>query len=94
MRSLIVEAFARASVELHLDLPNLSSGDLREVGTLREILADEAVGVFVEAGFPRMIGMGEVGVGSEDLGEQLVKRELRAVVVGFDEHLLADGTPA
>jgi len=68
------------------------SADVGEVGPFGEILADEAIGIFVEAALPGMIGVGKVGIGPENLGKQLVQGEFFAVVVGGSEHLITVAT--
>lgn len=75
----VVEAFLGATVELPLHFSDLRGSGFREVGSLGEIMADQAVGVLVESSFPGVTGMGKVGIGFEDLGQQLVQCELLAV---------------
>ena len=57
------KAFSGPVVEFFLYFVNLFVGDVAEVGSFGEILADEAVGVFIEPSFPGMVGMGKVACG-------------------------------
>ena len=50
-----------ARVEFVLDPLDIGIGQNREVGTFWEVLPEEAVSVFVEAAFPRVIGLGKIG---------------------------------
>jgi hypothetical protein len=47
-----------------------------------QILTDEPVGVLVEPTLPGMVGVGEVALGVEFLGDGLMVGELLAVVIG------------
>ena len=53
-----------------------------EIGALGQILMDESVGVLVESALPGMVGVGEVALGVESLGDGLMVGELLAVVIG------------
>ena len=53
-----------------------------EIGALGQILTDESVGVLVESALPGMVGVGEVALGVESLGDGLMVGELLAVVIG------------
>ena len=53
-----------------------------EVGALGQILTDETAGVLVESALPGMVGVGEVALGAESLGDGLMAGELLAVVIG------------
>lgn len=55
-------------------------GDGREITALRKILANEAVGVFVEATLPGGVRMGKIEIGIEGLGEGFVLGKLFPVV--------------
>jgi hypothetical protein len=70
----------RAGVQCVLDPLHIC--DRREVCAFREVLSDEAVGVFVQAAFPGMVGLGEVGPGVEQGGDLSVGGKLFSVVVG------------
>ena len=60
-RGLVAEYLSGARVEYVLDPLDIGIGQNREVGTLWEVLPEEAVSVFVEAAFPRVIGPGKIG---------------------------------
>jgi hypothetical protein len=47
-----------------------------------QVLTDEPVGVLVESALPGMVGVGEVALGVESLGDGLMVSELLAVVIG------------
>ena len=53
-----------------------------EIGALGQILTDESVGVLVESALPAMVGVGEVALGVESLGDGLMVGELLAVIIG------------
>ena len=53
-----------------------------EIGALGQVLTDEPVGVLVESALPGMVGVGEVALGVESLGDGLMVGELLAVVIG------------
>ena len=57
-RGLVAEYLSGARVEFVLDPLDIGIGQNREVGTFWEVLPEEAVSVFVEAAFPRVIGLG------------------------------------
>ena len=70
---------------------DIGGSEGREVGAFWEVLADEAVGVFVQAPLPGMIRLGEVDV-SGKLGCDLsVASELLAVVISDGLDLVGDG---
>ena len=60
-RGLVAEYLSGARVEFVLDPLDIGIGQNREVGTFWEVLPEEAVSVFVEAAFPRVIGLGKIG---------------------------------
>src|SRR4249919_1020590 len=60
-RGLVAEYLSGARVEFVLDPLDIGIGQNREVGTCWEVLPEEAVSVFVEAAFPRVIGLGKIG---------------------------------
>ena len=62
-----------------------------EVGSLGQVLPDEPVGVFVQATLPRMIGVGEVAICFQHLGDLHVVGELLAIVIGQRMHLGRQG---
>ena len=55
-----VQTLARPTVQRMDNGAQLLGGDLRQVGALRQILPQEAVGVLVGSSLPGMVGMGEV----------------------------------
>ena len=61
-------------------------GNFCEVSFLGEVLADETVGVFVDGAFVGGVGVGEVDVHVEALGEVFVPSEFSAVVNGEGVH--------
>ena len=60
-RGLVAEYLSGTRVEFVLDPLDIGIGQNREVGTFWEVLPEEAVSVFVEAAFPRVIGLGKIG---------------------------------
>src|SRR5271166_792590 len=60
-RGLVAEYLSGARVKFILDPLDIGIGQNREVGTFWEVLPEEAVGVFVEAAFPRVIWFGKIG---------------------------------
>src|SRR5258708_28356091 len=74
------EAAARAVVEVGGDLVAEGLGQMAEGGPLGEILADQAVGIFVGAALPGVVRSGEVDGGAELTFEGLVAVEFDAVV--------------
>ena len=54
--------------------------DVREVGTLGDILTDESVGVFVGSSFPGMVRPGEEELHTSSPGNAFVFCKLQAVV--------------
>ena len=64
-----VEDFARPVVEPLSDDVEVVLGVCAEVGSLGEILSDEAVGVFVAAALPGAVGIGEPDLDAGILGE-------------------------
>src|ERR1700691_562304 len=78
----VSENLSGAGIELILDLLDLGIGYYREVGAFWAVLSDEAVGVFVEAAFPGVIGLGEIAVCLQRSGDFHMRGELLSVVVG------------
>ncbi len=66
------EGFSWSGVDLHGDLVELCLGVKAEVFSFWEVLAEQAVGVFVDAALPRAVGMSEVDLDSCLLFEPLV----------------------
>ena len=79
-RSFPFKTFARSWVELLFDLRDLILGDPVEVGSLWEILSNEAVGVLVKTSFPGAIWMGEIWRAIQYRIDYGVRWELLAVV--------------
>lgn len=61
-RALLVEALARLGVELPSDGIKFGLGETGEIGALGEVLAEQAVGVLVDAAPPRAVRIGEVDI--------------------------------
>jgi hypothetical protein len=57
MRCLVIQNFPRAVVEEIPDRLNVLDGHVLKTTTLWEILANQAVGVLVQASFPEGVGM-------------------------------------
>lgn len=64
MRCPVVESDARSLVELPFDAGEVSRAVHRQVGRLREVLTQQAVGVLVAAALPRARGVAEVDLRS------------------------------
>ena len=58
--ALPAEAFGRPGVELPSDGIKLSLREAGQVSAFREILAQQAVGVLVDAALPRAVRIGEI----------------------------------
>ena len=65
-----------------MDAADLRACEGVEIAALGQILTDEPVGVLVEPTLPGMVGVGEVALGIESLGDSLMVGELLAVVIG------------
>jgi len=63
VRSMVAEAFLGAMIVKGSDLAAGSLGKVSERSAFWQVLADEAVGVFVGAAFPRVMRSGEVDLG-------------------------------
>ena len=63
-----------------LHCPDLGFRHHAEVRAFREVLADQAVGVFVQTPLPGMVGSGEMEIRRQRTGNRLVPRKLLAVV--------------
>ena len=79
------EAAARAVVEVSGDLCALLLGESGEVGAFGEILAEEAIGVFVGAAFPGVVRGGEVEASVQLAGDIFEAMKFGAVVRGEAE---------
>src|SRR5271163_2723907 len=80
-RGLVAEYLSGAGVEFIFDPLDVGVGQRREVCALWEVLSDEAVSVFVEAAFPRVIRLGKVGFGSQSRDDFGMGGEFFSVVV-------------
>lgn len=70
--ALPAEAFARSGVELPGDGIELSLRETGQVGAFREILAQQAVGVLVDAALPRAVRIGEIDGDAGQFGKTFV----------------------
>ena len=78
--SLEAKTFPWAVVESVHDAADLLKCESPEIGALGQVLTAEPVGVLVESALPGMVGVGEVALGVESLGDGLMVCELLAVV--------------
>jgi hypothetical protein len=74
------QTFSWPGVEAMLDPHDLVCCDLGERHFFREVLPDQAIGVFVESAFPTVIGFGKVALAAEFCSDSLVASELLAIV--------------
>jgi hypothetical protein len=63
-----------------IDLKEEIVRDKAEVRFFREVLSDEAVGVFISASLPGGIGIGKEEIGIKAIGDLFVKSEFGAVI--------------
>lgn len=75
-----------------MDLVNLLIGDFAEVGSPGEVLANEAVGVFIESSLLRMVRMGKKACRFEDFIDELMNGEFFAVIVSECMRLFSIGS--
>src|SRR6185436_11861889 len=80
LRGSVAEAFAWALVQLPRNGRTLRLREMRHAGPLGEVLADEAVGVFIRAAFPGMMRRGEIHLGRGRSLERCIPMKLRAVI--------------
>src|SRR5581483_7983370 len=80
------EAQARAMVEMLSDAIAVALGEVAEVGALGQVLAEEAVGVFVGAALPGVMWQGEVDAGVKAAFDRAIAVELGAVIRGERVH--------
>lgn len=78
----VAEAFAGSVIEAFLDRQAEANRDVCEGAPFGEVLADEAVGVFVGAAFPGVMWSSEVEGGAELFFDVFIAVELSAVVRG------------
>ncbi len=57
-------------------------GEMRQAGSLRGVLSDEAVGVLIGAALPGAVGSGEEEIGTSGCFDRPVSVELGAIVDG------------
>ena len=82
MRCFPSEAFSGTVVQgihnvLHVFLDNFA-----EIGPLREVLANQVVGIFVQASLPRIVGVRKDPLGIQCLTDLFVPSKFLPVVVG------------
>ena len=82
VRGLEAKAAAGAVVEPGGDLGTLPLSEELEIRALRQVLANQAIGVLIGPPFPGMVGSGEVEAGAEESLDLLVAMELGSVVGG------------
>ncbi|HET7409085.1 MAG TPA: hypothetical protein VFJ13_02690 [Paracoccaceae bacterium] len=78
MKGLVV----RRGVEVPGDVIDVGVGVISEAGLSGQIAAQPTVGVLDRAALPRAARAAEVGAQTDRLGDDLVSRELAAIVVG------------
>src|SRR5277367_2731009 len=88
-RSFPAECFSRSGIEFPCDLIELFLGKARQVGPLREVLAEKAVNVFADAPFPGSMGMSEIDSDSSVFRQGFVFAHLTALVKGHRKAHLA-----
>ena len=76
------EAFSGTVVQVGHDVLYVFLVDLTEIGSLREVRANQAMGVFVQAPLPRVVWVCEVPLGIQCFADLLMPSELLPVVVG------------
>ena len=74
--ALPAESFSRPSVELPSDGIELSLREVGQVGAFREILAQQAMGVLVDAALPRAVRIGEIDGAAGHFGKAGPFRDL------------------
>jgi len=84
-RALPVEALSRAGVELPGDPVEFVLTERGEVGAPGHVLAEQPVGVLVDAALPGATGVGEVDLDAGDVGEPFVLRHFASLIVGQRE---------
>jgi hypothetical protein len=65
-----------------LNKRNIKVIELFEISVFRNILSDQALGVFIGSSFPRSIGMSKIGVSIQCLRDFFMSSECLAVVTG------------
>jgi hypothetical protein len=80
--ALPAEAFARPRVELPSDGIEWSRREAGQVGAFREIRAQQAVGVLVDAALPRAVRIGEIDGDAGQFGKAFVLGHFATWIVG------------
>lgn len=98
-RALEVEALTRTHIQLQRYGIQLFLAVYRQVRSLGQVLADQAVDVFVAAALPRAVRVAEVNCHPSLLGDFSMPRHLSALVVGHalahrQRHAIERGTEA
>ena len=81
-RGFEAQGLSRALIEPQRDPVEVGLGEAREIGSLREVLAQQAVGVLVAAALPRTAWIAEVDLHVGGNGEALVVSHLLAAIPG------------
>ena len=76
------QTFSWPGVEAVLNPGDLIRCDLGKRHFLREVLPDQAVGIFVESAFPAVVGFGKVALTAQFCGDSLVVGKLFSVIKG------------
>jgi len=87
-RALPAEGFSWPDIEIEGDAVEILLGEDGQVGALRQVLAEQAVGVFVDAALPGAMGIGEVHLNAGLVGEPGMICHFPTLVVGHRESLL------
>lgn len=85
------QALSRPMVELIHGMRNLRVGHRRQIPVFRKVLANKAVGIFVQAAFPRGIRMREVDLGCKVTRHPCMVGELASIVISVPQII---GEPA
>jgi hypothetical protein len=80
VRGFVSEDLSGPGVEFILDPLDIGMRQHREVRAFLEVLSDEAVGMFVEAALPSVVGLGKEAQRTERAGDLGVYGELFSVV--------------
>src|SRR5580698_5627103 len=80
--SLKAQSFSRALIETQRDLVQLGLRVAGEVGSLRQVLSQQAVGVFVRSSLPGAVRITEINFHIRGHGEGLVLRHLQPAIPG------------
>lgn len=86
------EAFPGSVIQGVHDVLYVFLVDLAKIGLLREVRANQAVGVFVQAALPRVLRMRKAPLGGPWLTDRFVPSQCLAVVVGERMHPVFEGS--